>query len=325
MKNFIITIGIIILFIGIVSIPSLGFQLKEDFIIQTDRGNTLYVGGNGPGNYTSIQSAINDTKEGDTVFVFDDSSPYHENIIINKNIFLRGENKDTTIIDGNRVGDAIYVNNTWIYISGFTIKNGGLEYPSGGIYIKSSYGMISNNIIENNFYGISMFNTKKIYIFNNKFINNNQCGIYLEESSNNYISTNFISGQPFNGIGLFKSSNDNYIYNNTILHNNYSGIRINRCYDNCLYKNMISKNLVGVRVEYSSNNVIMNNNFIKNINREAYYLGEKLLGNKNNWSGNYWNRPRVLPKPIFGRTGIFFKLIPCINFDWAPAKKPYDN
>ncbi|MFX1325168.1 MAG: right-handed parallel beta-helix repeat-containing protein [Promethearchaeota archaeon] len=112
------------------------------------------------------------------------------------------------------------------------------------------------------------------------------------------------------------------IYNNTILHNNYSGIRINQCYDNCMYKNMISKNLVGVRVEYSSNNVIMNNNFIKNIYREAYHLGDKFLGNKNNWSGNYWNRPRLLPKPIFGRTGIFLKLIPCINFDWAPAKKP---
>ena len=33
-------------------------------------GNTLYVGGSGPNNYTSIQSAIDDAVDGDTVFVY---------------------------------------------------------------------------------------------------------------------------------------------------------------------------------------------------------------------------------------------------------------
>ena len=41
-------------------------------------GNTLYVGGLGPGNYTTIQAAIDDASDGDTVFVYDDSSPYYE-------------------------------------------------------------------------------------------------------------------------------------------------------------------------------------------------------------------------------------------------------
>ena len=66
----------------------------------------------------------------------------------------------------------------------------------------------------------------------------------------------------------------------------------------------------------------MKNNFIKNLFREAYQIGNKFLHHKNNWSGNYWNRPRVLPKPIFGRIGVFFMLIPLINFDWFPAKEP---
>ena len=38
-------------------------------------GNIYYVGGNGPDNYTKIQGAINDASDGDTVFVYDDSSP----------------------------------------------------------------------------------------------------------------------------------------------------------------------------------------------------------------------------------------------------------
>ena len=35
-------------------------------------GNILYVGGSGPGNFTSIQDAVNNASEGDTVFVFDE-------------------------------------------------------------------------------------------------------------------------------------------------------------------------------------------------------------------------------------------------------------
>jgi len=67
----------------------------------TSRGNWLYVGGSGPGNYTRIQDAIDNASDwGDTVFVYDDSSPYYEFLIINKSISLIGENKDTTIIKG---------------------------------------------------------------------------------------------------------------------------------------------------------------------------------------------------------------------------------
>jgi len=47
-------------------------------------GNTLYVGGMGPNNYTSIQSAIDDAVDGDTVFVY--SGFYYERIFINVSI-----------------------------------------------------------------------------------------------------------------------------------------------------------------------------------------------------------------------------------------------
>ena len=62
-------------------------------------GNTLYVGGSGPNNYSSIQSAVNDANPGDTVFVY--NGTYYETVYIDKNdITLLGEDKNITIIDG---------------------------------------------------------------------------------------------------------------------------------------------------------------------------------------------------------------------------------
>ena len=78
--------------------------------------STLYVGGVNPGNYSKIQDAINDSVDGDTVYVFDDSSPYYENIIVDKSINLIGEDKNTTVIHGQ------YVYNTVTAV--VQIKNG---------------------------------------------------------------------------------------------------------------------------------------------------------------------------------------------------------
>ena len=49
--------------------------------------------------YCKISEAVNNSKEGQTIFI--KKGTYHENIIINKPIILMGEEKETTIIDGN--------------------------------------------------------------------------------------------------------------------------------------------------------------------------------------------------------------------------------
>lgn len=287
-------------------------------------GNTFYVGGGGPGNYTSIQAAINDTVDGDTIFVYDYLSPYYENLIVTKGIFLIGENRDTTIIDGSGDSNVIYIDADNVYVSGFTIQNSGLKFPYGGINIRSNYSTIYDNILENNFYGIDMYYSENNHITNNNILNNNQCGIYLEGSSNNSISENLIDNQPYNGIGFYNSTNNNNIFNNTILNNGYSGVRTTDCSGNNIFSNMISNNLVGVRIEYSTNTNILNNNLIENKFKEAHFVGDVLSIYTNVWDGNYWTRPRLFPKPILGRSGIILMMLPWINFDWHPAIEAYD-
>ena len=108
-KNILIVIGITILFLGPCIIPTVAMDnLKESHIIQYS-GKTLYVGGSGEGNYTKIQDAIDDASDGDTVFVYDDSSPYYENVIVDKSINLIGEDKETTVVDGGRIGSVVIV------------------------------------------------------------------------------------------------------------------------------------------------------------------------------------------------------------------------
>lgn len=325
MKNKIIrkglVIGLIILTLGADAVYGFTSELKNSKISNI-KVNTFYVGGDGPGNYTKIQDAINDASDGERVFVYDNSSPYYENIIINKSIFLTGENKDTTVIDGNGATDVIHVNSDWINIMGFTVRNGGPDYPNSGIYVSSTYGMISSNNIENNYFGIFMFSSDQLYINKNNITNNLHSGVYLEESPNNYISTNFISNHPKNGVVLCNSSNDMTVFNNTILNNKYSGILISNSNNNFINYNTISKNIIGAVVEYSTSNLFLKNNFIKNVFLEAYQVGSGFLKNRNIWRGNYWNRPRVLPKPIYGRTGLNFIKIPWINLDFIPAFKP---
>ena len=169
---------------------SIGYNVKT-YIISND-GNTLYVGGSGEGNYTSIQDAIENASNGDTVFVYDDSSPYVENVVVNKSIFLIGENKTTTIIDGRDSGNTIKVNADNVTIKGFTIQHSGLLYPNSGINLSSNLNMIEGNLITDNFYGITLYYSFGNIIRGNIIQNDDHCGLYLSSSSSNSTSS-FIS------------------------------------------------------------------------------------------------------------------------------------
>jgi len=118
----IITLGIMLLFLGMTISSSTGYNLEKQSTIAILDGNTLYVGGNGTGNYTSIQGAIDNASDGDTVFVYNDSSPYLEKIQIDKSIHLIGEHRDNTVIDGGENNfRTISISVDSVDVQGFTI------------------------------------------------------------------------------------------------------------------------------------------------------------------------------------------------------------
>ncbi len=317
--------GIIALFICMSITPSVAIDNAKKSSITLSYGNTLYVGGTGPGNYTKIQDAIDDASDGDTVFVY--NGTYYENIIIDESISLVGEDKNTTIIDGDGTGNVVTVNANKVYISGFTIRNSGVEWDNAGIKIYSNHNNITdNNISSNNNYGIWL----KEFSHHNNIIDNtislnNKDGIYLQYSRNNTITGNFVFNNNFHGIILDDSSFNNNIKGNTISSNFKLGIYINwgSSY-NIVNGNNIISNYYGA-VVVGSSNIIIKNNFFNNEHDASFVvdiLG--LLFYRNRWRRNYWNESRVLPKFIIGRLSWYYDSIPWINFDLFPAKKPYD-
>jgi len=154
-KEIIIVVGITILFLGTCITPTVAIDNVKKTSTTIGSGNILYVGGTGPNNYTKIQDAIDDAVDGDTVFVYDDCSPYYENLVVNKSINLFGEDKYSTIINGSITADVIEITSDWVNLSGFLIING-----INGIQILSNHNAIENNIIINNrFYGIDIVYT----------------------------------------------------------------------------------------------------------------------------------------------------------------------
>ena len=70
-----VTFAVFFLLISLNTVQAVENLKKDMSPSSIFEGNTLYVGGLGPNNYTIIQEAIDNASDGDTIFVYDDSSP----------------------------------------------------------------------------------------------------------------------------------------------------------------------------------------------------------------------------------------------------------
>jgi len=273
---------------------SIGENTTYDFVL-TSLGKTLYVGGSGAGNYSKIQSAIDNASDGDKVYVF--NGTYYENVKVRKSISLVGEDRNSTIIDGQNKGSVIQVKVESVSIENFKIRNGTNGVGNNGVKDWLNNITISRNIIVNNDKGVKLSYSENVNITGN-IITENNYGIAFYESKDSVIKYNHILLNKKIGI-LFTMAT-------------MPGLQSE---NNSVYYNIIQKNTMGIYLEYSPLNKINCNNFYQNIVDASFGLSAWT-----NWNHNYWNRPRILPKPVIGIT-IY---IPWINFDWHPAQEPYD-
>lgn len=173
-----------------------------------------------PDQYPSIQDAIDNVSDGDTIYVR--AGVYYEHVVVNKAVVLVGENRDTTIIDGSHVGIVVNITRDSISISGFTIQNCGTKWNIGG----SPYSA-----------GVYMRNVTDCSISGNMFIYD-AVAIQLEYGANgNIIANNTVTDVTL-GFGTFDASWNSFISNNVSSNGRGLGLNVNSDY------NIISDNRI---------------------------------------------------------------------------------
>jgi len=287
-----------ILFISVSVIPLSGTTGVKQITMPTARGDTLYVGGSGLGNYSKIQDAIDNANDGDTVFVYDDSSPYYEyEITIDKSIILIGENRNTTIIDGNTSGNVVKINADDVTIRGFTIRRGGTHSERKAVEVSSCNTLIFDNIIERTSHGIYITSASSDLIISDNIIQNNGwTGVYVE--ADNTIITNNHFQQNEHGIRVLSSSN--YISNNSFYQDIKDSISVGGFGNTVIYNEINGRKYYsdGIEVGGEFNNVSFNTINSSNVcievgSSNSIFYGNFVSNSVGGISSHYWTESNI--------------------------------
>lgn len=130
--------------------------------------------------YRYINEGIFYANDGDTVYVM--SGLYNETVLINKLIYLRGQQQDTTIIDGQNNGSVIFVQSLQVTIRRFTIRNSGGYSDDAGIMVKANKTSITECTIYRAHAGVSVQNSSQTTISSSRF-HTNGFGIFTFSSA----------------------------------------------------------------------------------------------------------------------------------------------
>ena len=257
--------------------------------------------------FQHIQDAVDNSDDGDTAFVY--SGIYYETLLVDKSINLIGENKNNTIIHGKHIEDTVWIKNSSILISTFTIISSSKSSFNAGIHITEKQWyypndpphiisdiQITNCVLYNNDAGFRLSNVTditlsncvihsnygpSIYVSNGSYIDIKNCNI-----SNNGIDLNWssISG----GIVITHSSYNINISKCKVKSNIGSGLTITSPANNIIvYNNIFDSNKArGIRInninKYLIFNIIIKNNLIINNGMGSYFDTGIFLSDINN-------------------------------------------
>ncbi|UCE73179.1 MAG: right-handed parallel beta-helix repeat-containing protein, partial [Methanomassiliicoccales archaeon] len=268
-------------------------------VVDRIKGTTIYV----PTDYSTIQEAIDAANDGDTVFVNSKGGhfgSYRENLIISKSIELIGEDRETTRIEGDAYrwyGNPIIR----IFADDVTISDFSLFLGGDGIVTEGCNTNISDNkFFWNLFSGITLWSSNNIVTDN--IITGGINGILIGGSRGNQITNNIMEGS---GISLWGSHLEDWTTNNIDTSNTANGkpiyywknrnggtipggagqVILANCTNVRVENQDLSDATIGVKLGFSSNNYILNNDVSTNwydicaINSNKNYINDNTASN----------------------------------------------
>lgn len=252
-ENVVVTVVVFgIVFISGVNVPLSAFAGNDEYII---------VDGNGKGDYSSIQDAINHAQEGDTILV--KSGEYREVLIINKRVTIVSEDRNRTKINPTSIrnGFAIEIRAGGVILKNLNITNRGNGKYAQAVKIVSPDVKVIGCMIHDVPVGISIWSSNNT-IEGCKFWNCKDEGVvlmgtkYTNCDNNNIVKCYFYN----NGDGVELQYADGNVIMDCIMKDNlHSGVDILDFYseDNLIVNCSITGNTYGI-MYMSDSNVLVN-------------------------------------------------------------------
>jgi len=200
-----------------------------------------------PDDYSTISLAVENAISGDTIYV--KSGTYTERIVIDKALSLKGENKETTLINGDSGGTVIVIRHDNVEITGFSIIYD--EIANSPV----PYWMWSTRLI-----GIHLLSVSNCSVHENK-ISDCGAGIWLYDAHENRVSDNSIFRCDY-GIRT-ENSRGNTLSGNSLT-SNWGGLWLlsstaNKLRNNALSGNVRNFAVAGAEIAAYVNNVDTSN------------------------------------------------------------------
>jgi parallel beta-helix repeat protein len=310
-----------------------------------------------PDDYPTIQKAINNASNGDTILVR--SGIYSEAIVVNKTISLIGQDEETTIIDAGGVTNSVAITSDNVTFSSFTVLSNssiGFDLASSNCFLSGNtvYGSPAEGIFLNGSTGAEVYGNT---LEDNTIMNSEDCGILVWGADNNHIKSNTVkdcyfgiflyletslnsielnnvSDTPDAGIILDLCGSDNVVVRNDISNSGLSGgiydagIVLNFCSDNQIVSNYISNSQTSIFDSGTNSNLIYHNSFIdNNIQTDRISPSNDIWDN--GCEGNYWSNYNGtdLDNDGVGDTYLPWEAVdnyPLMNVYWNPCDINHD-
>lgn len=267
---------------------------KEDWmyaqpIRPVDDDYSSQTPGYGVTRWSSLSDALAESDDYDTLFLF--NGTYTESISIQQPCTLQGEDKSTTLIDGQGEGTVLSIETDGTTIKGLTFTNSGDDRDDAGLLIQPP----------------NIWNSQPILIQDCVF-SDNQNGIYLTTK-----------------LPIFSAE---ISVKNNLVENNQNGIYIKNSKSPLLVSgNLIQNNEVGISFKHVNKALIQNNDFIDNDRHCKIIDMQKSIFTANywdNWIGHRFNTSLPLPKIINGITGTRLRVFSQIKIDFNPSSQQFN-